>query len=149
MLVARRVGALLLAVAAVVVWFVLKPAEKPTSSADFSSEIAEAMANYELNNSAADSAPQQAVVNGWVAKDLLEVVAREQNAALSPKSAPRDERVPAELLLVVLGVALLAATTPKSHAEPQPRAALAPQPETGPRPGAPLGTDPGPAPSPA
>src|SRR3712207_7747965 len=29
--------------------------------------------------------PQQEVVNGWATKDLLEVLAREQNAALSPK----------------------------------------------------------------
>ena len=112
MILVRRIGAILLALAAIAVWFVLTPASQQTSSASFSQDIASALASYESNNATASSAPQQQVVNGWAAKDLLEIIAREQNAALSPTTAPRDDRVPAELALVVLGVALLILTTP-------------------------------------
>ena len=111
MLLTRRIGAVLIALAAVAVWFLLRPSAKASDAVDFSPSISRALASYQDNNSAADSAPQQAVVNGWAAKDLLEVVARADNASLSPKSAPRDERIPAYLLLVVLAVALLSATT--------------------------------------
>ena len=115
MLVVRRLGAACLVLAAVAVWFLLKPAEKASDAADFAPAIAAAMGDYKTNNASTDSAPQQQVVNGWVAKDLLEVIAHEQNAALSPRSAPRDERVPAYLLLMVLGLGLLAATTERTR----------------------------------
>jgi len=114
MLLARRIGAVCLVIAAVAVWLLLTPTEKPADSADFTSAIASALDAYETNNSSADSAPQQQVVNGWAAKDLLEVIARAQNAVLSPESAPRDDRVAAYLLLVVLGLALLAFTTERT-----------------------------------
>ncbi|WP_148574810.1 hypothetical protein [Nocardioides caldifontis] len=110
LLLARRVGALVLAVGAIAVWFGLEPEESSTGTADYSSEIADAMDRYEMNNAMADSAPQQEVVNGWVTKDLLEVIATAENASLSPETAPRDDRVAAELLLVVLGLALIALT---------------------------------------
>jgi hypothetical protein len=112
MLLVRRIAAVLLGVAAVAVWFGMRPsAASPT--ADFASKIDSAMADYKVNNSSTSSAPQQQVVNGWAAKDLLEVIARAQNAALSPQSSPRDDRVPAELMLCVLGLAVLALTTPR------------------------------------
>jgi hypothetical protein len=111
MLMFRRIGALVLAVAAVAVWFGMAPSAKVAKAADFGPQISSALANYRLNNANAEYSPQQQVVNGWVAKDLLTVLAREQNAALSPASAPRDDRVPAELLLAVLGLALFGATT--------------------------------------
>lgn len=120
MLIVRRLGAILLVLAAVAVWFMLKPEEKVQAEADFGAEIAAAMADYKANNASTDSAPQQQVVNGWVAKDLLEVIAREQNAALSPASAPRHERVPAYLLLIVLGLGLIAVTSERPAAIPGP-----------------------------
>jgi hypothetical protein len=101
----------LLVLAAVAVWFLLKPAEKAPAKADFGPSIVAAMADYKANNASTDSAPQQQVVNGWVAKDLLEVIARQQNAALSPASAPRDERVPAYLLMAVMGLGLIGGTS--------------------------------------
>jgi hypothetical protein len=116
MLLARRLGAAALAVAAVVVWFGLRPAQTPTPASDFRPQIATALANYRLNNANAQYSPQQAVVNGWAAKDLLTVIAREQNAALSPQTAPRDDRIPAELVLLVLAVALLGGTSPNTPA---------------------------------
>lgn len=121
MMLVRRLGALILAAAAVAVWFVLEPEQTSGDTADYSSAISLAIEEYETNNAMADSAPQQEVVNGWVAKDLLEVIAEAQNASLSPESAPRDDRIPAELLLVVLGVALLALTTPRAEAVPEPQ----------------------------
>jgi hypothetical protein len=116
MLLVRRLGAVILSVAAIAVWFLMEPNESSDDAADYSVEISDAMDSYEANNAMADSAPQQEVVNGWVAKDLLEVVAKAENAALSPKSAPRDDRVPAELMLAVLGLGLLALTTPTGSA---------------------------------
>lgn len=116
MLIFRRLGATLLVLCAVAVWFLLKPAEKAEASADFGPSIAAAMADYKANNASTDSAPQQQVVNGWVAKDLLEVIVRQQNAALSPASASSDERVPAFLLLAVMGLGLIAGTSERSRA---------------------------------
>lgn len=120
MLLVRRLGALTLASAAVAVRFLLEPEHTSSDTPNYSSAISSAIAGYEANNAMADSAPQQEVVNGWVAKDLLEVIAKAQNASLSPESAPRDDRVPAELLLVVLGLALLAFTTPRADSTPGP-----------------------------
>lgn len=117
MLLARRIGAALLVVAAVMVWFSLEPDDSAPQSADFGPEIAAALKAYDVNNAGADSAPQQEVVNGWAAKDLLTVIARAENAGLSPQPAPMDERIPAELLLLVLGVALIAATTPQPEVQ--------------------------------
>src|SRR5436305_4147863 len=89
-IVVRRVGALVLAVAAVLVWFLMKPdvpatpkAQAQESVRDRSSDISEALSNYELNNNLASSAPQQQVVNGWAAKDLLEIIAEQQNHAVT------------------------------------------------------------------
>jgi len=90
-----------LALAAVVVWFAMAPDE----SSDRSPEIASALADYELNNARTQGAPQQQVVNGWVAKDLLTVIAEQQNESMT------DERLPALAVLVVLGLALHVATS--------------------------------------
>lgn len=142
MLLARRLGALVLAAAAVACWFLLTPEQSSSDSPSYATAISAALADYEANNAAADSAPQQAVVNGWVAKDLLEVIARAEDASLSPESAPRDDRIPAELLLLVLGVALLAFTTPRDERTPNvqpaaPPASFSPARHVGPGPVAP------------
>ena len=50
------------------------------------------------NNARTEGAPQQTVVNGWTAKDLLTVIAREG-------ARPSDERPAALLVLVVIGIA--------------------------------------------
>ncbi len=96
----RRVGAIVLAVAAIVVWFAMAP----DASSDRSTDIASALADYELNNARTQGAPQQQVVNGWVAKDLLTVIAEQQNESVT------DERLPALAVLVVFGLALRLAT---------------------------------------
>ena len=132
MIIVRRVGALLLAVAAVLVWFLMRPEVPATPKAqaphvsvrDRSSEISSALSDYELNNNLASSAPQQQVVNGWVAKDLLKIMAEQQNEAVTRPETPQvvtpvvppDERIPALVGLVVLGVALFLVTTPRRAA---------------------------------
>ncbi len=125
----RRIGALVLALAAIVVWFTMAPedVETPTVQTqeqvrDRSSEISGALADYELNEARTAGAPQQAVVNGWVAKDLLTIIAEQQNEALTrpevpaplPPVVPDDERIPALIGLVVLSLALVASTSPRS-----------------------------------
>lgn len=44
---------------------------------DHSSEVADALFIAELNEDSAESAPQQQVVNGWVARDLMEIQTRQ------------------------------------------------------------------------
>ena len=100
MILARRVGAVVLAIAAIVVWFVMAPEDR-------SSDISRALSEYSLNEAMTQGAPQQQVVNGWVAKDLLTIIAEQQNDVAS------DERVPALVGLLVLGVALHAFTSPR------------------------------------
>ncbi len=129
MTVVRRAGAAVLALAAIAVWFLMAPEEPETpvvqtqeQVADRSREIAEALADYQMNESRTQGAPQQAVVNGWVTKDLLTIMVRQQNDALTraevpppvPPVVPNDERIPALVGLLVLGLALAVATSPRS-----------------------------------
>jgi hypothetical protein len=44
---------------------------------DRSGEISEALAIGEINEAAAESAPQQQVVNGWVTRDLVAIQSRQ------------------------------------------------------------------------
>ena len=63
------------------------------------SDIAGAIARAEANESSADSAPKQQVVNGWAAKDLLEIEAHQLNdiAAAQEKTM---------LLLALIGLTI-------------------------------------------
>lgn len=126
MIIARRIGALVLAVAALAVWFAMAPVKpKPPvvhaqqAVSDQSGAISQALSDYDQNNQLATGAPQQAVVNGWAAKDLLTILAKQQNEALTrpvvpapvPPIMPNDDRIPALVGLLVLGVALAMATS--------------------------------------
>jgi hypothetical protein len=97
----RRLGAAVLALSALIVWFVMAPEE----SSDRSGDISRALASYEINDARTEGAPQQQVVNGWVAKDLLTVIAEQQNDAVT------DSRLTALAGLGVLGLALHIATS--------------------------------------
>ncbi|WP_138732011.1 hypothetical protein [Modestobacter excelsi] len=130
MIVVRRAGALALVAAAIAVWLLMAP-DKPVmpevqvqdSVTDRSSAISQALSDYELNENRAQGAPQQTVVNGWVTKDLLEILARQQNEALTRDAVstpvtpivPNDERIPALLGLLVLGAGLALLTTPRAR----------------------------------
>jgi hypothetical protein len=126
MILARRAGAALLAVVAIAVWFLMAPEEpKPVTVegvADRSAAINSALSDYELNDLTASSAPQQQVVNGWIAKDLLTIIAQQQNDATtrdqqSAPVAPSDDRIPALAVLLVLGLALALVTTPRTEGD--------------------------------
>ena len=108
LLVFRRVSAVCLVLLALLVWFGLAPDQ--ATPADRSSAIEAALSENELNEAMADSAPQQQVTNGWVARDLLTVIAEQQNE-VGTRPAPQDLRVPAMLGVLVLGLALALGTT--------------------------------------
>lgn len=104
MLTIRRVGSLLLLVAALSVWFGMAP---ESASFDSSARLADIQIRDAANNQGTEGAPQQAVVNGWTTNDLLRLMV-EQDAA-APSADPR----PAALmfigvLAVILGVATAA-----------------------------------------
>src|SRR3712207_4067713 len=101
----------------------------PDESSDRSPEIASALADYELNNARTQGAPQQHVVNGWVAKDLLTVIAEQQNESVT------DERLPALAVLVVVGLALhLATSAPARETGGDASVSAAPAPNLSPEP---------------
>ena len=125
----RLTGYALLAVASLVVFIALKPNVQtvtPTlpSATTYESLIATALSDFDLNNITADSAPKQQVVNGWITRDLLTIIAKEQVDVLksqgavvdvtgSLRTAPFDERIPA---LLVIGVLALCWTGAASRA---------------------------------
>ena len=129
MTIVRQAGAIVLAAAAIAIWFLMEPAEVRAPSvqtqesvADRSRDIADALLNYEANEALTQGAPQQTVVNGWVAKDLLTIIAEQQNEALTRDEVPppvqplmpNDERIPAFAGLLVLGLVLALVTSPRS-----------------------------------
>lgn len=118
--VARRMGAVLLIVAALGIWFGMAP----TSNA-YKGDVKSALRLATLNEATADSAPQQQVVNGWAARDLLAIIAREQ--------ADSDERQAAltGLLIVAVGLALVTAR-PRATASPDAVGPLVPSQPTSP-----------------
>jgi hypothetical protein len=89
---------------------------KVSETQTFDPLIELAMGDYEANDNLTDSAPQQQVVNGWVARDLLQIIAL-QNEAQSTTldeiaqlqattevwATPPDDR-PARLLVVLVFV---------------------------------------------
>jgi hypothetical protein len=89
----------------------------PEQPQDRSSSIRAALADYEANDANTEGAPQQQVVNGWIARDLLTISVKQQNDALL--ATHTDQRIPTELVLVVLGVAL-ALGTQRPAAAPAP-----------------------------
>jgi len=100
----RRIGAVVLIVAAIGVWFGMSPTSDKASS--YSSAISAALAADTANNANTAGAPQQTVVNGWTAKDLLTVIA---NEGAVPQ--PVDERPAALLTLLVIGFGLVLVTS--------------------------------------
>ena len=116
----RLIGFAVLAAVAVAAYVALAPRvarDQPTlpSATQYESLISQALADFELNDIGADSAPQQAVVNGWIARDLLTIIAKELADVLRAQGAivdatgnlqtqPFDERIPALLLIGVLAI---------------------------------------------
>lgn len=127
--VVRSLGFVAFGAAALTVYFLLAPkisSNTPTlpSATQYESLISSALSDYTVNNIAADSAPKQQVVNGWIAKDLLTIIAKEEADLLRAQGAvvdatgnlqthPFDERVPAILLIGVLALIWGQLTTPR------------------------------------
>jgi hypothetical protein len=84
----RVTGFVILVVAAVAIFFGMKP-----SSSD--AAVRSALSDASVNEATAESAPQQQVVNGWAAKDLLAIIGRKEP----------DERPAALLVVLVAAVA--------------------------------------------
>ena len=113
MLLIRRIGAVMLVVAAVIVIFAFKPDDPDHSAArdDISSTAS-------LNNASAEGAPQQAVVNGWEHSDYLKLISRQLDESSTARA--RDDRPLLLLALCVAGIALIAFTTTPSSPSPPP-----------------------------
>ncbi len=127
----RRVGFVAIAAIGVVIWVVLAPPPVADtrfnlSVGDYAELVNQALDDADANESRADSAPQQQVVNGWVARDLLTIIALqntdllegigllgEQAAAVSVPT--RDDRVPALVGLAVLAICWHGISTPDEH----------------------------------
>ena len=109
LLLIRRVGALVLVGAAVYIWFAKAPATPAT--ADHRAAVAAIERQDDADNGRTQGAPQQAVVNGWTTNAYLRLISG-QLAADDARQASRDARPAALLVLGVLGIALLAFTSP-------------------------------------
>lgn len=132
----RNVGFLVIAIAAATVWIVLAPEEPQLGGAgidlsarDYVELVDQALSDFDLNEAIADSAPQQQVVAGWVARDLLSVIALaqadqlealgglvDQNESVASAIAVRDDRIPALLVLIVIALCWLGTTNPAVQA---------------------------------
>ena len=124
----RIAGFLMVVAAAVAVFIVLAPkhvtdtATLP-SATQYETLISQALADDTSNNLRTSGAPQQTVVNGWTAKDLLTIIAKENADLLKAQGAvvdasgalqtnPFDERIPALLLIGVIAVAWAGVSAP-------------------------------------
>ena len=124
----RYLGFAILIAAAVGVWVGLAPRVSTTtptlpSGTRYETLITQALSDFDTNNASALGAPQQSVVNGWIARDLLTIIAKENvdilqaqgaavDAAGNLSSTPFDERIPALLLVGVLAICWLGLTVP-------------------------------------
>lgn len=107
-LVACAVGALVIAL--------LAPSSSTTAGI-YELQVKAASSNWELNNGNAKGAPQQQVVNGWAAKDLLEIQAQQNNDLLK-LAARHDNRGPLLLMMLVFAIAWVGAWQPVLRRQP-------------------------------
>jgi hypothetical protein len=121
----RRVGLAVLAIGALAIFFLMEPDPPEAgslnlSATNYQSLIDVAMSDYNANDALTDSAPQQQVVNGWVARDLLQIQARQladvldaltQETESGQLVATTDPRVPALLVVAILAFCLIGFTT--------------------------------------
>ncbi len=100
----RLVGFVVFALAAIVSFVVLRP--KSPSAPDRSTQIAAALSDDTTNAKSASSAPQQQVVNGWTARDLLTVQATTANDQLAMAKAGSDASRQIAVLVLIAVLAL-------------------------------------------
>ncbi len=144
----RYLGFLVFAGAAVAafVYFTPKPVVSDyivPSASSYELLISSILADDVSNNTRTKGAPQQTVVNGWVARDLLTVIAKENADILRAQGAivdatgnlqtqPFDQRIPALLLIGVLTLCWLGISGPRAVlvAAPAPKTVVGPNPAT-------------------
>jgi hypothetical protein len=97
----RLLGAAVWAGLAVTLFFLMAPQDVADTRAD----VSLALGAYEMNEDRAQGAPQQQVVNGWVAKDLLAILAEQQSDAARAERQAAD-RLAAEVALGVIALAV-------------------------------------------
>jgi hypothetical protein len=130
MLISRRVGALVLAALAIIVYFALAPKKQhiPTP-ASHEGDITAINSEYNAASADAQYIYQQIFATGVATKDTLAVIVRQlsenaagvANAQQAAADAAPDQRIPAELVLLILAGALLMATaTPHRMAPTDP-----------------------------
>jgi hypothetical protein len=110
----RRIGFVVLALAAAIITFALGP-EPPEqlNVASYDRQISQALSDYEANDARTEGAPQQQVVNGWIARDMLTVLALQTNELLEASApAASDDRLPLLLFVLILAVCWQAAAPP-------------------------------------
>lgn len=132
----RTLGFGAIAAAAVAVWLLMTPPPIDRSArtiglttANYASLVEQALSDGDLNEARAESAPQQQVVNGWIARDLLSIIAlaqadlletmgglTDQNETVVSAISARDDRIPALLGLAVLALCWGGVTHPAPDA---------------------------------
>lgn len=134
----RNLGLVILAAGAALSFVYLAPKAVVSdytvpSATTYESLISSVLADDVLNNTRTEGAPQQTVVNGWTARDLLTIIAKENADILRAQGAvvdatgnlqtqPFDQRVPALLLLGVLTLCWLGLTAPRPSVVASPQA---------------------------
>ncbi len=129
----RFLGFGVLAIAAVAAFVFFTPkivtsSYSLSSASQYETLIGTALADDATNNLLTQGAPQQAVVNGWTARDLLTIIAKEQADILRAQGAivdatgilqtqPFDQRIPALLLIAVIAICWSGLTAPRSARE--------------------------------
>ena len=94
------------------------------SASQYESLITTALNADASNNLLTAGAPQQQVVNGWTARDLLTIIAKEQADILRAQGAvvdatgnlqtqPFDQRIPALMLIAVIAICWSGMTAPR------------------------------------
>ena len=138
----RLLGFAACSAAAVAVFFLLAPnvsTSTPTlpSATRYESLISDALTADAANNLRTEGAPQQQVVNGWTAKDLLTIIAKQNidiltaqgavvDATGTLQTAPFDDRIPALLVIAVIALSWAGISGPRPAREVATTAILPP-----------------------
>jgi hypothetical protein len=110
----RRIGFVVLALAAAIITFALAPEQpEPVNTSSYDRQISQALSDYATNDARTQGAPQQQVVNGWIARDMLTVLTQQTNELLEVSApAASDQRIPLLLFVLILAVCWQAAAPP-------------------------------------
>lgn len=118
----RIIGFALIAIAAIVVLAITSSGTGTPSGLGsgpaVQTDVSGALSSWQANENVASSAPQQSVVGGWAAKDLLGAIGRAQAAELdnavllSDSSSKSNDRIAILALIAVIALCWHGATLP-------------------------------------